>query len=80
MIKQIKIELEKLKRFEKVALNSIAEDDLNYTELKFIVEKAFEAAELIVRLENVLKETKENRRNNDWTNILQLLGNSKRRT
>lgn len=65
MIKQIKIELEKLKRFEKVALNSIAEDDLNYTELKFIVEKAFEAAELIVRLENVLKETKENRRNND---------------
>ena len=59
MKKQILQEMEKLKRFERVALNSVVVDDLNELEMKFIIEKIFEANDMIVRLENVLKEMEE---------------------
>jgi len=49
----------KLKRFERVALNSIVVDDLNELEMKFIIEKVFESNDMIVRLQNVLKELEE---------------------
>jgi len=51
--------MEKLKRFERVALNSVVVDDLNELEMKFIIEKIFEANDMIVRLQNVLKEMEE---------------------
>jgi hypothetical protein len=59
MKKQILQEMEKLKRFERVALNSVVVDDLNELEMKFIIEKIFEANDMIVRLQNVLKEMEE---------------------
>ena len=59
MKKQILQEMEKLKRFERVALNSVVVDDLNELEMKFIIEKVFEANDMIVRLQNVLKEMEE---------------------
>jgi hypothetical protein len=59
MKKQILHELERLKRFERVALNSVVVDDLNEIEMKFIIEKIFESTDMIVRLENVLKELEE---------------------
>lgn len=59
MKKQILEEMAKLKRFERVALNSIVVDDLNELEMKFIIEKVFESNDMIVRLENVLKELEE---------------------
>jgi hypothetical protein len=59
MKKQILHELERLKRFERVALNSMVVDDLNEIEMKFIIEKIFESNDMIVRLQNVLKELEE---------------------
>jgi hypothetical protein len=59
MKKQILEEMAKLKRFERVALNSIVVDDLNELEMKFIIEKVFESNDMIVRLQNVLKELEE---------------------
>ena len=59
MKKQILQEMEKLKRFERVALNSVVVDDLNELEMKFIIEKVFESNDMIVRLQNVLKELEE---------------------
>ena len=56
MKKQILHELRRLERFEKIALNSIIVYDLNETEMKFIIEKIFEASDMIVRLHKVLKE------------------------
>jgi hypothetical protein len=56
MKKQILHELRRLERFENIALNSIIVDDLNETEMKFIIEKIFEANDMIVRLHKVLKE------------------------
>ena len=56
MKKQILHEMRRLRRFEKIALNSIIVDDLNEVEMKFITEKIFEASDMIVRLQKVLKE------------------------
>ena len=56
MRKQILHEMERLKRFERIALESIIVDDLNETEIKYIIEKIFEASNMIVRLKKVLKE------------------------
>ena len=56
MKKQILHEMERLERFEQIALNSIIVDDLNEVEMKFIIEKIFEANDMIVRLQKVLKE------------------------
>ena len=56
MKKQIKHEMNRLIKFEKIALKSIIVDDLNELELKYIIEKIFEANDMIVRLQNVLKE------------------------
>ena len=56
MRKQILHEMERLKRFERIALESIIVDDLNETEMKYIIEKIFEASNMIVRLKKVLKE------------------------
>ena len=56
MRKQILHEMERLKRFERIALESIIVDDLNETEIKYIIEKIFEASNMIVRLHKVLKE------------------------
>ena len=49
-------EMRRLRRFEQIALNSIIVDNLNEIEIKFIVEKIFEASDMIVRLQKVLKE------------------------
>ena len=56
MKKQIKQEMKRLIKFEKIALKSIIVDDLNELELKYIIEKIFEANDMIVRLQKVLKE------------------------
>lgn len=56
MKKQIKHEMNRLIKFEKIALKSIIVDDLNELELKYIIEKIFEANDMIVRLQKVLKE------------------------
>ena len=56
MRKQIKHEMDRLLRFERIALNSIVVDNLTDTEMKYIIEKIFEANEMIVRLQKVLKE------------------------
>ena len=49
-------EMRRLRRFEKIALESIIVDNLNEIEMKFIIEKIFEASDMIVRLQKVLKE------------------------
>lgn len=49
-------EMRRLRRFEQIALNSIIVDNLNEIEMKFIIEKVFEASDMIVRLHKVLKE------------------------
>jgi len=49
-------EMARLIRFESIAIDSVANDNLNETELKFIIEKIFEASNMILRLRNVLKE------------------------
>ena len=49
-------EMRRLRRFEKIALESIIVDNLNEIEIKFIIEKIFEASDMIVRLQKVLKE------------------------
>ena len=49
-------EIRRLRRFEQIALDSIIVDNLNEIETKFIVEKIFEASDMIVRLQKVLKE------------------------
>ena len=56
MKKQILHEMERLKRFERIALDSIIVDDLNEIEMKYIIEKIFESSNMIVRLKKVLKE------------------------
>ena len=48
--------MNRLIKFEKIALKSIIVDDLNELELKYIIEKIFEANDMIVRLQKVLKE------------------------
>jgi hypothetical protein len=49
-------EMRRLERFERTALKSIIVDDLNDLELQFIIEKVFEASDMIVRLKKILKE------------------------
>lgn len=49
-------EMRRLRRFEQIALDSIIVDNLNEIEMKFIVEKIFEASDMMVRLQKVLKE------------------------
>jgi hypothetical protein len=56
MKKEIMHEMERLLKFEMIAMDSVANDNLNETELKFIIEKIFEASNMILRLRNVLKE------------------------
>jgi len=56
MKKEIMHEMERLLKFEMIAMDSVANDNLNETELKFIIEKIFEASNMILRLQNVLKE------------------------
>ena len=56
MKKQIEHELKRLLKFEKIAFESIVFDNLNDLELKYIIEKIFEANDMIVRLQKVLKE------------------------
>jgi len=56
MKKEIIHEMERLLKFEMIAMDSVANDNLNETELKFIIEKIFEASNMILRLQNVLKE------------------------
>jgi len=56
MKKEIIHEMERLLKFEMIAMDSVANDNLNETELKFIIEKIFEASNMILRLRNVLKE------------------------
>jgi hypothetical protein len=56
MKKEIMHEMARLIRFESIAIDSVANDNLNETELKFIIEKIFEASNMILRLQNVLKE------------------------
>jgi len=56
MKKEIMHEMARLIRFESIAIDSVANDNLNETELKFIIEKIFEASNMILRLRNVLKE------------------------
>ena len=68
MRKQILHEMERLKRFERIALESIIVDDLNETEIKYIIEKIFEASNMIVRLKKVLKELQ-----NKWKKFIILL-------
>ena len=55
MKKEIMHEMARLIRFESIAIDSVANDNLNETELKFIIEKIFEASNMILRLRNVLK-------------------------
>ena len=56
MKKEIMHEMERLLKFEMIAMDSVVNDNLNETELKFIIEKIFEASNMILRLQNVLKE------------------------
>ena len=49
-------EMRRLRRFEQIALDSIIVDNLNEIETKFIIEKIFEASDMMVRLQKVLKE------------------------
>jgi hypothetical protein len=56
MKKEIMHEMARLIRFESIAIDSVANDNLSETELKFIIEKIFEASNMILRLRNVLKE------------------------
>ena len=56
MKKEIMHEMARFIRFESIAIDSVANDNLNETELKFIIEKIFEASNMILRLRNVLKE------------------------
>jgi len=56
MKKEIIHEMDRLLKFEMIAMDSVANDNLNETELKFIIEKIFEASNMILRLQNVLKE------------------------
>jgi hypothetical protein len=56
MLKKIKVELDRLLHFERVAIDSIAYDDLDELELKFVVEKLFEVSNMILRLEIILQE------------------------
>jgi hypothetical protein len=56
MKKEIMHEMERLLKFEMIAMDSVVNDNLNETELKFIIEKIFEASNMILRLRNVLKE------------------------
>ena len=56
MLKKIKVELDRLLYFEKAAIKSIAHDDLDELELKFVVEKLFEVSNMILRLETILRE------------------------
>ena len=56
MKNQIIHEMKRLLKFEKIALDSIIVDDLNDVELKYIIEKIFEANDMILRLRKVLKE------------------------
>lgn len=56
MLKKIKVELDRLIHFEKVAIESIAYDNLDELELKFVVEKLFEVSNMILRLEQILRE------------------------
>lgn len=56
MKREIIHEMERLLKFEMIAMDSVVNDNLNETELKFIIEKIFEASNMILRLRNVLKE------------------------
>jgi hypothetical protein len=58
MLKKIKVELDRLKHFERVAIESIAYDELDELELKFVIEKLFEISNMILRLETILREEK----------------------
>jgi len=56
MLKKIKVELDRLLHFERMAIDSIAYDNLDELELKFVTEKLFEVSNMILRLEIILRE------------------------
>jgi len=56
MLKKIKVELDRLLHFERMAIDSIAYDNLDELELKFVTEKLFEVSNMIIRLEIILRE------------------------
>ena len=55
---KIQMEMEKLKRAEEIILDAISRDDLTILEAQIMVYDLLNVAELLVRLEEVLKTIK----------------------
>tara|TARA_R100001015_G_C4635074_1_gene203371 strand:- start:428 stop:616 length:189 start_codon:yes stop_codon:yes gene_type:complete len=51
-------EREKLERFEMIALDAIIHDEYEGTDLRLIIQKIFEAAQMITKIDEILKNLK----------------------